>query len=163
MAAGRPTPLLLQKISLSPFQRTRKHFSSERGRLWSWQRILAIFQAVCRSDGWMKGWNNSDAVCKCRAGDSPLLKTRNEIQLTNCFLRVTSDGRTKFAFGARNSVRLTREPKRTHGERDRGRRKKVALCAPSSRNGNRRVSRFVESDCAMGFGLINLGGRRRRG
>ena len=82
----------------------------------------------CLSLEWMKGWNNSDAaVCKCRAGEGaipPLLKTRNEIQLTNCFLAAAAAAAaaaafvsrqmgggteercegTKFAFGTRNSV-----------------------------------------------------------
>ena len=44
--AAAATPLLLQKISLSPFQRTRKHFSSGGAFDGFWQRILAIFQAV---------------------------------------------------------------------------------------------------------------------
>ena len=109
MAAGRSqsqaAPLLLQKISLSPFQRTHKHFSSDDVG----NGFLQFFRlSLGRRDGGTgEGWNNGNAVCKCRASERaipPLLKTRNEIQLTNCFLRVTSDGRTKFAFGARNSV-----------------------------------------------------------
>ena len=128
MAAGRSqsqaAPLLLQKISLSPFQRTHKHFSSDDVG----NGFLQFFRlSLGRRDGGTgEGWNNGNAVCKCRASERaipPLLKTRNEIQLTNCFLaaaaaaaaaafvsRQTGGGTeercegTKFAFGARNSV-----------------------------------------------------------
>ena len=109
---GSQQPLLLQKISLSRFQRTRKHFSSGSGNGFG-NGFLPFFRL---SDGRTDG-RDDDAVWRMQMenSDSPLLKTRNEIQLTNCFLaaaaapsmsrHVRRRQRTKFAFGAAcNSV-----------------------------------------------------------